>query len=197
MTMDLTGVFVDKSDTHVGMEVTEFKEILLALGFVQVFKSEFGPRPSQTDMPRGKTDEFQVWYDKDRNCLVTMDTNRHDFVNSANYYFNWQANFGIDVFRYLNSGLMLKEVPNAIAGFDTALRGLRKTLWEMDAHGTWLNPWNVFPTSMWMEGHGEEGIFSVDYRDPVYSERDFTPRWLCISEEIRKAINWSESRSRM
>lgn len=134
-------VLSGEDDTHFRMTFADLRRIYDELGFQVIHEHEF------VGSYNGVREAFLVlWRD---GVLATAESYSGDRVNTTSLYYNWRANDEESAVRLRSSGRFVTEALDRGEYIDIGNRqvreGLRRTIKDMDANGTFLNPWIETP----------------------------------------------------
>ena len=143
-------------DTHFSQTLAEFKEVLVDMGFKEVYVC---------DIPEGsysKGDKFYIYWNPE-GLLICFDSyNGNTSVNGGSCYFNYAGDRDA-MFQCSNGFAGEVDGVNVYSGHKDVREGLRFTLNQMKENGKILDKWIERPF-LWLLHYMDTKVEGYDYK---------------------------------
>jgi hypothetical protein len=176
-------------DSTYSSKVESYTRILTEEGFARIFHENFEYESYGEIMK-----EFcEAWWSPE-GFLLYFDTYRGEKVNSANVYYNWLPNEGIERWNFTSSGGFSRcvidgqEIMVWCGGHD-AREALRFNLHGLRSNGKLLPTWAKRP-HLWLINHGQTKVAPEGYKESGPYYRSIREAVIGqFPEEIRAAVS--------
>lgn len=132
-------------DSHYRMRFPAFIELVLSLGFEEIYRQEFVGEDSWN---RNCDELYLVFWNK--GVLLTAESYRGS-INRTNFYYCWKPNPGERIFDFIENG---REFDGVLCGHHDGREALRYNYQKLLAHGTFLENW-VDQPFLWLVNYME------------------------------------------